>query len=365
MVKAQKFWVIAFSIIGAMLVTVAITSYALLTAGPGDQRTIELNPTEQMQPIKQDLIPSLPETFDETIIAAVTGSEPYVLEDLVIEQSAEEHLLELLGTLESRIANDGGELFHPTVGPNREYYSYRRQILQALNQDPSLLEPLLDMFEQDPNSLMGREIAAVLAENGSPEAQDLAIEIATNPYEYDHAQRASALLVVAEMEGITASTRDSLLSNIQGETDSELTQFSLMALKTAPSTNADYQRVHQVLGDTMKSDDEHIRRHAAHQTAVWATSDEDLAPLRTMARDDVDVNVRARAIGSIIDSGYKSQQNKTVLMAVANDRSELAPIRQLAWKALQQYQLSVNEQANYAILGEQIQKDAEILRSQQ
>ena len=299
------------------------------------------------------------EIADELMALAVAEIDEEVIEDEVIEERPPGELLtSTLNTLREKIDASGLELHHPMVGSNEDYMAYRDEMLNAIHQDPLLLDTLLELFEQDPHSLLGAELAAVLSADGSAKAQTLALDMATNASLYTVDERAAALLMVAEMEGITPETRDGLLGNIQQETESDLTQLSLMALTNAPGTAEDYANVNRVLQETLYTDDANVRRHASYQIGEWATSDEDLEPLRVMAVEEYDLNARARAVMSLGASSIKSEASKTTLYAVVeNDENPL--IRLTAWAALKTYQLSDAENADYTELGERIQLDVE------
>lgn len=275
------------------------------------------------------------------------------------EPTPKERLSRLMGDLQKRIEENGGPLHSPIVGPNAEYSEFRRDLLEAVEANPALVEDLLDAFSEDPNSLLGRELSAVLAETGLPEVQSAALDIALNSDEYDEGDRGSALFVLSEMDSIGGETRDRLLDSYAEEESSELLQFSLMALKPAPSTAEDYAHVHETLLETMDTDDEHVRRHAAYQMAEWATSNDDLAPVRAMALEDPDVNARARAIVSLGSSSIKSDENRAVLDAVAYDAREPIVVRLAALEALLAYPLSSAELSAYQTLIAQLKAEGE------
>jgi HEAT repeat protein len=131
-----------------------------------------------------------------------------------------------------------------------------------------------------------------------------------------------------------------------------------MALKNAPSSADDYANVHRVLQDTLQRDDQDVRRHASYQIGEWATSSDDLAPLRTMAIEEPDFNARVRAVMSIGTSNFRNTENKNTLYAVVeNDEEPL--IRLKAWEALEAFPLNDMEKADYVELGERIQLDVE------
>ncbi len=269
-----------------------------------------------------------------------------------------ERLENTLQTLVEKITADNSELEHPILGSNVDYIGLRLELLNAIKENPLMVDRLLELFEQDPDSLLGRELAAVLSETGTPEAQTLALNIASNASFYSNEERAAALLMVSDMESITSETRDGLLGNIQQETDSDLTQFSLMALHNAPSTVEDYASVHRVLQETLHRDDANVRRHASYQIGEWASSDEDLAPLRIMAIEETDLNARVRAVMSLGSSNFKSTENKSILYNVI-ENDENALIRLRAWEALEAFPLSDLEKADYNALGERIQFDVQ------
>jgi len=282
------------------------------------------------------------------------------LEELDTEPTPDEKMANSLDSLRKNIASDNVNLQdrHPVQGPNDNYSALRIQLSTALQDKPELLQDLIDIFVEDPDSLLGREISAVLAETGAEEVQTAALDIALNDTNYDHGQRTAALFTVAEMDSISGDTRDRLVNNLSVESDTELLQFSLIALRPAPGTQEDSTRVHTALASTIQNDDEHVRRHAAYQMAEWATSDNDLAPLRVMALEEPDVNARARAIMSIGESSFRSPENKAVLWAVVNNNSEPGPVRQAAWKSLRDYPLTQSELSTFNNTGEQIKQEA-------
>ena len=278
-------------------------------------------------------------------------------EDVVIVESTGEQILEkALSTLKDKIAASNLETQHPMFGTNDEYFGDRAQLLRAIKNDPLLLDSLLEVFAEDPHSLLGVELAAVISSTGSPKAQALALEISSNGSDYTVDQRGAALLMVADMESITPVMRDGLLANIQQETDTDVTEYLLIALTNAPSTVEEYANVQSVLNETLNRDDANVRRHAINQIGEWATSDADLAPLRTLAIEETDINARARAVMSLGISDYKSAESKAVLYAVVQN-DESAILRLKAWEALKGFQLSDAESADYAALGERLELD--------
>ncbi len=298
------------------------------------------------------LDPSLPITRSDSRTAAPSYNTAKTLTG-----QPSERLAAALDTLRDRIGKDGNKFVHPMQPANSSYSGIRLAMLNAINQDPALRDRLFETFKQDPNSLLGDELATVLSATGAPTVQTAAMDMALNASKFNTEQRAAALFVLAEMDAINGTTRDRLLTNVNQEKVSALRQFTLMALKSAPSTQADRQRIQQVLSTTATTDaDKHVRRHAAHQIGKWATSDADLAPLRTMALQEQDVNARARAIMSIADSGYKTDANKAVLLKAVNNKVEPAPVRQYVWNALNSYPLTDVELAGYDQAGEQIKQ---------
>ena len=274
----------------------------------------------------------------------------------VVELTGEQILEKTLNTLKDKIAASDLETQHPMFGTNDDYFGDRAQLLRAIKDNPLLLDTLLEVFAEDPHSLLGAELAAVISRTGSPKAQALALEISSNGSDFTVDERGAALLMVADMESITPVMRDGLLVNIQQETDTDVTEYLLIALTNAPSTVEEYANVQSVLNETLNRDDANVRRHAINQIGEWATSDADLAPLRTLAIEEADINARARAIMSLGISDYKSAETKAVLYAVVqNDESVM--LRFKAWEALKGFQLSDAESADYAALGERLELD--------
>ena len=140
-------------------------------------------------------------------------------------------------------------------------------------------------------------------------------------------------------------------------------QQTLMSLKPAPSTREDYSRVQETLLKTIGNEDAHVRRHAAYQVGEWATSNEDLAPLRDMVMYEEDINARARAIGSIAASSFRSEENKAALEYVVNNTGEWVVMREHALESLQlNYALSDNELLIYEALAEQLAEEVKQLQ---
>ncbi|OCQ23819.1 hypothetical protein A7985_07735 [Pseudoalteromonas luteoviolacea] len=255
-----------------------------------------------------------------------------------------EKLRDTLEKLNTSIAQNPEPLKHAIMGPSNKHIAARMQLLNLLDQDPELISELIDAFIEDPNSLLGRELSAVLSESGHELAQEAALDMALD-LSNDEQARTAGLLLIAQMEEVTGDTRDRVLAHIDSGNDlnSDLQQFALMALKPAPSSQEDYQRVQSTLSKVVKAEDQNVRRHGVYQMAQWATNNEDLQDVRTLALTDPDVNTRARAVMSLGDSPFKSQENRSVLWQVADDENEPPPIRLYALKSLSKYALNDSE----------------------
>ncbi|WP_046006545.1 hypothetical protein [Pseudoalteromonas rubra] len=265
-------------------------------------------------------------------------------------QSPEDQLIHSLASLQEKIAASTAPLQHAILGPNQAYSELRIDMLMALEQDPSLIIHIVDAFVQAPDSLLGRELSAVLSKTGDPLAQHAAIDLATELSNSED-DRAAGLFLLANMDSITGQTRDRLLEHIDSEQESssDMKQFTIMALKPAPGTREDYERVQQTLSRVVVSTDQNVRRHGAYQIAQWATSDTDLTPVRHMAMHEEDVNARARAIMSIAESTFKSEDNRAVLWHTINNQNEHTAVKKHALKALSTYSLSHQELAHLRV----------------
>lgn len=258
--------------------------------------------------------------------------------------TSSERLESTLAQLRVNIAQSNEPLQHAIMGPSNTHIVFRSHLLMLLEEDPSLVTHLIDAFIDEPDSLLGRELSAVLSESGHPLAQVAALDLALD-LSMEEAQRAAGLLLVAKMYEVTGETRDRVLAHIDsgGDLGSDMQQFAIMALKPAPSSEEDYQRVHSTLSKVVQAEDHNVRRHGVYQMAQWATSNQDLQPVRELALSDPDVNTRARAVMSLGDSAFKSDENRSVLWQVADDVNEPPPIRLYALKSLAKFTLNDNE----------------------
>lgn len=187
--------------------------------------------------------------------------------------------------------------------------------------------------------------------------QSAALNIGLDQGQYSSEERAAALFVVGNMDSIDGETRDRLLESYSYEQDSEILQFSLIALKPAVSTADDYARVNETLASLVVNDDENVRRHSVYQMAEWATSNDDLIEVRAVALNDPNVNTRARAIMSIADSSIQSSENKAILVGVVNGAVEPVAVRQAALDSLNTYPLTSAEMTAYQIYAQAIDED--------
>lgn len=73
--------------------------------------------------------------------------------------------------------------------------------------------------------------------------------------------------------------------------------------------------------------------------AEWATSNDDLIEVRSLAVSNPDINTRVRAIMSIAISSIKSSGNKSLLLNVLNNNEEPGEVRQDALNGLNTYPL--------------------------
>lgn len=282
------------------------------------------------------------------------------------ELTESEKLNNLLGELAEKIAEAAKPLYHPAIGVERdeEFFVYRAAMLNAIEEDPTLVYNLLDIFSQDPNSHMGRQVGAVLSETDLPEVQRVALDVAFDQNQYDHAQRSSALFLIADMDQIDGTTRDRLVESYSTEQDPELLQYSVIALKPSPGTAEDYTRVNEALSKLSVNDDADLRRHSAYQIAEWATNNEDLAQVRSIALNDSDINARARAIMSIAESPIKSAENREILKSAIYSTNDQAAVRKEALLGLNTYELSSEEVYEYQNLLKDLDNLIEIEREE-
>ncbi|CAH9065148.1 hypothetical protein PSECIP111854_03616 [Pseudoalteromonas sp. CIP111854] len=261
--------------------------------------------------------------------------------------SATERLSSSLAQLKDDIAANPSTLNHAIVGPSNAYRHLRTKIQIALQENPDLISTVIEEFLVSPNSLLGREMSAVLSATEHPLAQqaalDLALDISNN-----EDSRTAGMMLVANMTKVDGETRDRLLAHIDSNSEysADMQQFSLMALKPAPSSAEDYARVQSTLSNVVKSPNHDVRRHGVYQVALWATNDQDMDIVRQVALLDNDVNTRARAIMSIAESSFKSQKNRSVLWQVVNNQNEPKAVRSHALSALGSYSLTPLEQKN-------------------
>ncbi|MDK1285759.1 HEAT repeat domain-containing protein [Pseudoalteromonas umbrosa] len=322
----------------------------------------ELQKSAQKKIIKTNFVSDSSENNqvqDQKLVSSVGSKTKDITLKNDLNITASDKLDNTLEQLKASITQNPEALKHAIMGPSNKHMAMRTQLLMLLEQDPNLVTELIDTFIDDPNSLLGRELSAVLSESGLPMAQVAALDMALD-LSNDEQTRAAGLLLVAKMDEVTGETRDRVLAHIDAGNDlsSELQQFALMALKPAPSSAEDYQRVHQTLSKVVLAEDKNVRRHGVYQMAQWATNNEDLKGVRTLALTDPDVNTRARAVMSLGDSPFKSDENRNVLWQVVDDENEPPPIRLYALKSLSRYALNDTEITKLRLMHSDISDDS-------
>lgn len=341
------------------ILLVSVIVYSFYSAGevPKNNPLVQ-HSIQVIKPTHSELLSQNESQKDESI----TELAEEVSDNEDTELTPEEKLNSLLSALTDKIQTDGEEFNNYIHTASDGNIQERFELVQALLENPELVDSVLNDFLSDPSSHVGVELSAVLSEVGTPEIQNAALNLGLDPHSGDAESRAMALLLVSDIDEITPAARDRLLDSYAVETDTELLQFSLMALKPAVSSQEDLTRVHTTLTETMSHDNADVRRHAAYQQAEWATSNEDLSLLRSMALEESDDNARYRAIGSIAESDFKSAENRNVLTSVVNNESEWSIVREQALTSLKKYPLSDNEVAELSALSERIeaQKKSEL-----
>ena len=276
------------------------------------------------------------------------------------ELSPEEKLNSLLGALNDKIKLYDEEFNFDLHSADAENAQERFELVNQLLENPELIDGVLNQFLDNPSSYLGLELSAVLADVGTPEIQQAALNLGLDPHSGDAESRGMALLLVSDIDEITPDTRDRLLDSYAAETDTDLLQFSLMALKPAVSTQEDLARVQSTLTEVIQHDNSDVRRHALYQQGEWATSNEELSLIRDLALSEKDDNARFRAIDSIAQSQFQSDENRAVLNNVINNENEFSIVRRNALNALKKYPLSSSEAAELNALSDRIAEQVKI-----
>ncbi|MCF2860287.1 hypothetical protein L1286_22655 [Pseudoalteromonas sp. SMS1] len=336
---------------------VGMTSFSLETDIPAQNEETSTD-VNLSQPSGRLALAQLPELDDQkTVVQRAEHSQTERLEP--VPTMAKEIVETVLAELKYKLKTSEESLRHPIMGPSNTNHELRTQLLLAIEQDPSLVDELMIEFFNEPNSLLGRELSLVLSQSALPKAQHAALDLAFDLSQTDE-DRAAGLILVSNMAQIDGNTRDRILAHIESrsEVTSDMQQFSLMALRPSPSSEEDYRRVHEILNESMQTEDSDVRRHSVYQLAQWANKDSDLTPVRQSALHDPDINTRARAIMSIADSSIQSDKNRHVLWQVSNNIDEPSELRMYALKSLSSYTLSNNELSNLSALMRQIETNS-------
>lgn len=331
----------------SILVVLVVWASLFIFNEPKSEKTITISPIPKEKKSSETLI----KKTNKKIINVVKSATE---EELTTQES----LLNILNELRHEAAKSDKKLLHPAAGVSLddEFFEYRALMAEAIEEDPSLVYALIDAFSLDPNSHFGRQLSAVLSETGLPEVQSAILDIGLGQYHYSDEARSAALFLIADMDEIDGATRDRLVESYSLEQDPELLQYSLIALKTVPSTAEDFTRVNKALTQLTFQEDEHVRRHSVYQLAEWATNNEDLSQVRTLALNDADINTRARAIMSIAKSPIKSDDNKALLTKAIYSNQDSALVRQKALKGLSTYELTSDELYEYDNLSKELDK---------
>ncbi|AOT08902.1 HEAT repeat domain-containing protein [Pseudoalteromonas luteoviolacea] len=328
-----------------LIIFVLLLVFCFLFFGSPSKKN-EIEPTQDTDSTIDELSHEVESTIIEEQVVHIDLQKGYSDGHVTVKEevTSSEKLEGTLQQLKLSIEQSNESLHHAIMGPSNTHIVFRSHLLMLLEEDPSLVTELIDVFIGEPNSLLGRELSAVLSESGHPLAQAAALDLALD-LSIEEAQRAAGLLLVAKMKEVTGETRDRILAHIDSEGDlgSDMQQFAIMALKPAPSSEEDYQRVQSTLSIVVQAEDHNIRRHGVYQMAQWATNNQDLQQVRELALNDPDVNTRARAVMSLGDSAFKSEENRSVLWQVADDANEPPPVRLYALKSLSRYTLNDNE----------------------
>jgi HEAT repeats len=234
----------------------------------------------------------------------------------------------------------------PTPGPlgEREREAVQAQLLGELAQNPQALAWAIEQFRNSLGSPEGAQLGAMLGTFNDPEIVQLARELQTSGSR--NAQLAG-LELAARLQVGDAGLRAQALNLLgQSSNDRDIAAAALYALKREPTAPAEQTAIVDGLLKSVGHADAEVRRRSAIALADWAQDGPSLTPV-VRALNDVSVDVRAGAAFALGRSRFVAPQAEQQLVARVSDEREDWTVRDLAWRALNQYPLSESGYAAY------------------
>ena len=217
--------------------------------------------------------------------------------------------------------------------------SLQQRLYKKLDSDPMATRQILDTFIRSPDSDMGQMLSAVLGLFKDAEIESTAMQLASNGT--DAEQRIAGLSLLQRLDIDNQASRQVVLNIIESETDTNVLNAALYALKPSIVSAQESQQVLNVLNRHLSSSDPETRRRSVIAYASWATNANATQPIVNALYDD-SVDVRAGAAFALGRSKHRSSNIRDALIGKIDDSNEDWTVRDQAWQAVQAFELDDN-----------------------
>ena len=212
----------------------------------------------------------------------------------------------------------------------------QQRLYTKLDTDPMATRQVLDAFIRSPDSEMGQMLSSVLGLFKDAEIESAAMQLAGSGINAD--QRIAGLSLLRRLDIDNQASRQVVVKIIDTETDPEVVNAALYALKPTVASKQEAQKVLHALQRHLSSDDPETRRRSVIAYADWATGASNTQAIVNALYDD-SVDVRAGAAFALSRSKHRSESIRDALIAKISDGNEDWTVRDQAWQAVQSFEL--------------------------
>jgi hypothetical protein len=209
-------------------------------------------------------------------------------------------------------------------------------LIAELASNPQALQWAIRQFRANLGTPEAAQLGALLGTLNDPEIVQLAQSLQTSG---QRSEQLAGLELAARLQVSDPSLRAQALSLLQEGGDRELAAAALFALKREPTGPQEQQAIVGGIQRTVNHGDAEVRRRSAIALSDWAADPQTLGPV-IAALSDPSVDVRAGAAFALGRSRVIAPQAEGQLVARMSDPQEDWTVRDMAFRALQQYPLS-------------------------
>ena len=208
------------------------------------------------------------------------------------------------------------------------------EFASMLDQMPTLIHPLLTIYQQMPDSETRDFFRSLLTLSGSGEIENRALEYLQSGH---YSSRASWLELLRDNGVKQASTRKELFNLLPMLGSAQETRDALLAISPAVVSSAQRLEITSQLSNYVNHPDDIVRSAAVESLSKWA--DNSHAHIIAQALTDSSQRVRYTAISAAQYSGIQSNYIELMLLDIMNDTNEDWQLRMHAHNALSSFPL--------------------------